>query len=436
MVRAYKSKWIIAADGQLYEDCTLVVEEGKIDRIVKSNELEPIKHTRDCKNAVITPGFVNLHNHLQYTDIYKKREKHFFYYIKKALIELKKHYFVGGIKKQSFLYKLSDLLSEYYCMDRQSKINSFRHGLELSLLSGTTCVAQLSRESKYFDILNELPIKTYLFFELFSDSSETSKTEFRAIQKKIEKLLLQKSENTFVGVAPHSVCSVHKRLFKILAKYCRKNNILMTTRLYESHNELDWLKYGFSDVDLINVFTGVNKFNPYIKGVSPAVYLNELGVLGKKLIVSYLNYADEDDLKMLNEHEVSFAYCPRVSKKLHNMSLSFDDALKYFPEKFGFGTNSLAFNDDLSLLNELRSVNKGQLDALKAIEYLTIIPAKILRLNNIIGSLEKGKDADFNIFMLDDNENYEAILNKEKPDFVYIKGQRLVENGKLVSNIK
>ena len=59
----------------------------------------------------------------------------------------------------------------------------------------------------------------------------------------------------------------------------------------------------------------------------------------------------------------------------------------------------------INLLNELRYVNKGQLNTLEAIEYLTCHPAKILRLDNIIGSLETGKDADFNVFLLKDNED-------------------------------
>ena len=64
------------------------------------------------------------------------------------------------------------------------------------------------------------------------------------------------------------------------------------------------------------------------------------------------------------------------------------------------------------------------------------IPAKILRLNNVIGTLEVGKDADFNIFNLNEGEDYNAVLNKEKPDFVYIKGSRVVENGNIRQKIK
>lgn len=432
--KSYSAKWIIAADGNLYEDCTMIVDEGKVQEIVKTSEfdLSKVKHNKDFGNSIITPGFINLHNHLQYTEVGKIKSKGFKYALKKMFMNFKKHYFVAGIKKDTFIYRLADLLSEYFCLGREEKIRSFKKGLELSLLSGTTCVAQLSKESKYFDVLNEIPVKTYLFFELFSDSPDSSKEEFRNIQKKIDKLLKQKSENTFVGVAPHSVCSVHKRLFKTLVKYCKKNNILMTVRIAESKDEMDWLKFGFSDVDILNSFTGNKKFEPNIQGVSPVVYLDELGAINKRLLATYGNYLTKEDLEILKEHSSSFVYCPRVSDNLHGRKLDLETVLKYFPKKFGFGTNSLAFNKDLSLLKEIKYVNNGELTALEAIQYLTKYPAKILRLDNIIGTLEEGKDADFNVFKLNDGEDYNAILNKERPDYVYIKGHKMVSKGELV----
>lgn len=437
MSKGYSSKWIIAADGNLYEDCTIIIDEGKVQQIIKTSELDlsSIKHHKDFGRAVITPGFINLHNHLQYTEIGKVKSKGFKSFIKRLFVNFKKHYFIAGINKTSFIFKLANLLSEYFCLDREEKIHSFKKGLELSLLNGTTCVAQLSRESKYFELLNEIPVKTYLFFELFSDSPDSSKEEFRTIQKKIDKLLKQKSENTFVGVAPHSVCSVHKRLFKILVKYCKKNNILMTIRLAESQDEMDWLKFGFSDVDVLNSFTGNKKFEPNIKGVSPVVYLDELGAINKRLLASYGNYLTKDDLEILKENSTSFVYCPRISDSLHGKKLDLDTVLRYFPKKFGFGTNSLAFNLDLSLLNEVKYVNNGQLSPIEVIEYLTKYPSKILRLDNIIGTLEEGKDADFNVFWLNEDETYNDVINKERPDYVYIKGHKMVSKGELVKKV-
>ncbi len=430
MAKAFKAKWIIPSDGNVYTDCALIVDEGKVVEIIKQDNLDESQYTnvKDFQNSVITPGFINLHNHLQYSYLEDRKKTDLKAKIKKLYTIFQKHYFLAGISKKSFIYRLANLLSEYFCMSRDEKIASFKKGIENSLLMGTTAVVQLSKESKYFEVLNEMPLKTYLFFELFSDSVEKSKDEFRNIQKKIEKLKKQKSDNTFIGVAPHSICCVHKRLFKILVKYCKKNNILMTIRLAESQEEMDWLKHGFSDVDLLNEFTGHKKMEPVFENYSPAKYLQELGVLSKQLIVSYGNFLSDSDLAILKENKVALAYCPRVSDNLHNKKLDFDKVLEYFSYRFGFGVNSLAFNKDLSLLNELRYVNNGQLNTLEAIKYLTIIPAKILRLNNITGSLEMDKDADFNVFELEENEQFDAILNKEKPRHVYIKGKRVVKN--------
>ena len=433
MAKAYKAKWIIPSDGNIYEDCALIVEDGKIQELIKQEALDETKYSyvRDFQNSVITPGFVNLHNHLQYTDLKSANKNTIKANLKKLYTSFKKSYFLAGISKKSFIYRLSNLLTDYFCMTRDEKIASFKKGIELSLLNGTTAVAQLSQESKYFDVLNETPLKTYLFFELFSDSTDTSKEEFRSIRKKIDKLKMQKTQNTFIGIAPHSVCCAHKRLLKILVKYCKKNNILMTIRLAESKEEMDWLAHGFSDVDLLNEFTNHKKFEPAEVGLSPVQYLERFNMLNKNLIISYGNYLSVSDLELLNTNKVSLAYCPRISDNLHNKKLNLNTAMEYFSNRFGFGSNSMSFNSDLSLLKELKYVNNGELDTIEAIKYLTIIPAKILKLNNIIGSLEIEKDADFNVFELKEGEDYNAILDKERPNHVYIKANRIVKDGKM-----
>ena len=433
MTKCYKSKWIISGDGNLFEDSVMVVEEGKIQGIYKESEFDKssYKHFRDYGNSVITPGFINLHNHLQYTDIKKVTPKGLKAILKRLFSKLKKKYYLGDVRKNSFVYKIGELLSEYFIMSRAEKQSSFASGMVQSVLAGTTTLVQLSKETKYFEILNKFPVKTYLFFELFSDSRESSKEEFRTIQKKIDKFLKNKSENTYIGLAPHSICSVHKRLFKILAKYCKKNNLLMTLRIGESQEEMDWLRHGFSDIDVLNAYTGLSKFEPYMKGISPVEYLLGLGVINKRLIASHCEFLSEDDLKLLCENNVSLAYCPRSNELVHGKTLSIETVMKYFKNNFGFGTNSLAFNNSLNLLDEVNAVNNGNLDTLEAIKYLTLVPAKILRIDNITGSLNTGKDADFCVFPLADGEDYNAVMNSKNPAFVYIKGKKIVECGEL-----
>ena len=49
----------------------------------------------------------------------------------------------------------------------------------------------------------------------------------------------------------------------------------------------------------------------------------------------------------------------------------------------------------------------------------------VLRLDNSIGSIEIGKDADFNVFKLADDEDYNALLHMEAPYSVYSKGRKI-----------
>ena len=55
----------------------------------------------------------------------------------------------------------------------------------------------------------------------------------------------------------------------------------------------------------------------------------------------------------------------------------------------------------------------------------------ILRIDNVTGSLNVGKDADFCVFPLADGEDFNAILKKQNPSQVYIKGKKIVEDGVL-----
>ena len=60
-----------------------------------------------------------------------------------------------------------------------------------------------------------------------------------------------------------------------------------------------------------------------------------------------------------------------------------------------------------------------------------LAPAKILRLDNTIGTIEVGKDADFNVFKLNDGEDYRDLIKKDMPYSTYSKGRKIVKRGEI-----
>ena len=63
---------------------------------------------------------------------------------------------------------------------------------------------------------------------------------------------------------------------------------------------------------------------------------------------------------------------------------------------------------------------------------ITINPARILHLDNRIGSLEKGKDADFLVFKLDGNQTYENLFDREMPEYVFSSGEVIAKHQNLL----
>ena len=434
-MRAYKAKWIITAEGEPLENHYLIVEDGKVIDVLPHEKVnfDDLVKVKDFGNAVITPGFVNLFTQLQYTDINKYRSKTIKSFIKRIFKNIIRKYIFAGIPQNSYVRGLARMYKEYFCWERTEKIRSFKHGLEKAMLSGTTCIAQVSKENKYFQILNNAPIKTYLFFELYADSRDAGKSEFRKISSKIEYFIKNKSDNMFIGVAPCSLSMVHKRLWKIISKYARKNNLLMLIRIAESQEEMDWLKHGFSDIDMLHMYLGMRKLNPYRQNISPVQYLKDLNVLSKKVLVANANYLSKDEFKELADTSVKFVYSPRYDDLNHGRKQEFKDVVDLFGENFGFGTESY-FNieEDHSLINEANYANKDNIvNCVDLIKHLTIYPAKILKLDSIVGSLSKGKHADFNVFNLNENESYCNILSKANPDMVYVNGHRIVQDQQL-----
>lgn len=432
-MKCYKSKWILTSADEVLQDMAIVVDEGKIVDIIPNSEVNfEEKYVKDLGNAVITPGFIDLFTQYQFTDIGLAKPQSFSNKLRKFFKTISLKYNFAGVSADNYSRKWATVLRDYFTLDRSEKVESFKHGVEESIKAGTTCFAQVSKEYKYFEVINKLPVKNYLFFEVFADSKDKSKKKFKELRAKVEELIWHKGENTHIGIMLHSISGVHKKLWQLFSKYCRKHNMLIMTRFAEAQDEIEWLEHGFSDIDLLHKFMGFRKITPYEKGVTPVQYLDNLKVLSNKIIAANANFASDAELEELARTGVKYVYQPYYSEEFCNKKLPLSTVLKYFSGNFGFSTQSFSKKKSFSLLQEAVEADREKLlDTAELIKYLTIYPAKILRLDNSIGSIEKGKDADFNVFKLFEGEDYNAILSQAAPFATYSKGRKLVKDGKV-----
>lgn len=424
MFEYYKAKYILSSGEKIYENAVLIVKDGNIFDITNNSEQtlnlfqHDNKHTKvvDFGNAVITSGFVNLHTHLQYTDL--------------------KPVFKEGQQPKNidFTGWIISLMKQYIFWSEAKKIKSFKKGLREAVLSGCTSIAQLSRENCFIDILNNLDLKSFVFLETFSNSEENSKKEILKLKEQIKN---NSSDNVTIGISPHSVYNVHKALWEEIAKYSAEENILVHTHLGESEDEINWLNNKASGIDKIHKLVGWNELKPYKTGLNPAEYLENMGILEllkENLTAAHCIQLDEKSIEKLLNFGVKIAHCPRSNILLHGKTFNINELPDSVLKNSGIGTDSKSSNYDLNILKEAKYLKDYTgLDFKKLVNMLTINSARILKIDHKTGSLEKDKDADFLVFKLAENENYQDILNKQNPDEVYIKGNLIAKNGKFIS---
>lgn len=137
-------------------------------------------------------------------------------------------------------------------------------------------------------------------------------------------------------------------------------------------------------------------------GLSPVAYLESIGVLRDNLVAAHVIRANNHDIELLKKHEVGVA---------HNMSSNIKSARSVAPVTemlkqgvdVGLGTDGPMSGNSLSLIDEFNQVAKlhklwtkdrTNMSAVEVIKMATIGGARVLNMENEIGSLEINKQAD------------------------------------------
>lgn len=144
--------------------------------------------------------------------------------------------------------------------------------------------------------------------------------------------------------------------------------------------------------------------------MTPTAALDAMGVLKGWTIAAHGVWLDDADLRIVKARGVGLAHCPSSNMKLASGIAPVVKILD-LGIAMGLGTDGVAgSNNDHDLMQEtdlaakLQKVSTGDpraLPAEQAFAMATILGARALKLDNMIGSLEKGKRADLIAIRLD-----------------------------------
>jgi 5-methylthioadenosine/S-adenosylhomocysteine deaminase len=144
-------------------------------------------------------------------------------------------------------------------------------------------------------------------------------------------------------------------------------------------------------------------------GHTPVGRLADLGVLGPTTVAIHGVHLTDEDIELLAQHEASVVHCPESQLKLAS---GFTPVPKLLEAgvKVGLGTDGAASNNDLNMFGEMGTAAKVHkviagdptvMPARQALSMATLEAARVLGLQDRLGSLEVGKRGDMIVLDLD-----------------------------------
>lgn len=188
-------------------------------------------------------------------------------------------------------------------------------------------------------------------------------------------------------------------------------------------------------------------------GCRPLERLKKIGLLGPNLIATHAVHMNPQEIEVLARHGCSVAHCPSSNLKLAS-GIAPITTMTQSGINIGLGTDGAASNNRLDILQEMRqaallakfdSNNAGSLPARQVLAMATINGARALGLDQRIGSLKPGKEADFcaiNLSELETQPCYDPIsqlvyaAGREHISHVWVAGKCCVTNKKLAYSLE
>lgn len=430
-MKIISAQYVLPISAEPIENGAVVIEEDKIISVGTLEETTgkfPSIEIENFGEAAILPGFVNAHSHLEITAM-------------RGYLDDVEHDFFA------WLMKLTKGRAEHLTEDDVKNAAIF--GALEGARAGVTCFGDIGRMGfAGLDALRKNNLRGIVFQETeFSPDDKTAEDDFEKLKNKFLALKENETDLVKIGISPHAPYSVGQKLFEKIAGYALAENIKISIHAAESAQEKNLLETGEG------FFAGVYKnygFQWSSPRCSPIEYLDKIGVLKAKPLLAHCINVSGSDIDLIEKSGSKIAHCPKSNAKFGHGIAPLE---KFLDAKIsvGFGSDSVASNNVCDILEESRFaaiLSRTQIDkkrflsAKEIIETATFGGAKSLGLENEIGTLEAGKQADLCVISLDNaaqmpvNDIYSALLfasNARDIRMTMVAGKEIFKNGKVFS---
>lgn len=406
------ARWIITVerDGEILENHAIAIKNGKIAAIVPAKDAAALEAStvHHLDRHVVMPGLINLHGHSAMTLLRGLGDD-------KALMDWLTNTIwpaEGKHVRDEFVFDGSLLAMGEMIRGGTTTIN------DMYFYHGAVARAGLAAGMRTFVGCSILEFPTN-YGNNADDYIEKAMAERREF--------LGEDKVTFT-LAPHAPYTVSDATFKKVVTLAEQEDLLIHCHIHETQDE---------------IASSLKEHHQ-----RPLARLKELGLLSPRLVAAHMVHLTDDEIELAARHGVSIAHNPASNMKLAS-GIAPVSKLLAAGVNVGIGTDGAASNNSLDMLADTRLAallaKVGTLDpttvpAATAIRMATLNGAKALNIDDKVGSVVAGKDADLialDLSALETAPVFDPISHvayaagREQVSHVWVGGQCLLQERSL-----
>lgn len=376
-MRKIAATYIFPGDKSPIKNGILVLnDDGSVEDIIDRGVAFKEEAGVEFYSGILVPGFVNAHCHLELSHLHEK-------------IEEKTG--IGG-----FIGKINQL--------RQHNAEEVEKAIRLAdkkmWAAGTAVVGDIANSAVTLQVKCKSKIHYHTFVESFGFHPSRAQKAFEYAGFVLNEF---QSKGAEASIVPHSPYSVSHLLFDKIKTKAKREKSILSIHNQESEGESEFYKTGRGSIArhlTANLGIDISHWNP--TGISSLQSVLNYFPKENQLLLVHNTFTTEADVDRLqeqrNQENTFWVLCPNSNLYIENKL----PPLHLFLQKnctICLGTDSLASNHSLSVLNEMITLQKAfpELRIEEILTWATINGARALRADKNFGTFEKGKKPGVNL---------------------------------------
>ena len=333
MTTIYSARWVVPVLAAPIENGAVAVEGQRIASVGPHAEIVeqfPSFKVEALGDAIIVPGLVNIHTHLELTAMrgyLEKEEPDFFAWLRKLTV------------------------ARLELMTPDDIRVSATWGACEAVRAGITCVGDASDSGMMSMMaLRDVGLRGVVYQESFGPDARLAQENFEKLKTKIQELRTIESELLRAGVSPHAPYTVCGPQLELIAEFASAEALPLMMHAAESAAEDQFLREGCGPFADGLARRAIEWKAP---GVSTIQYLKQVGVLDVQPLLAHCIRVDDQDIETLHDTGTKVAHCPKSNAKLGHGRAPFARFLET-GIAVGLGSDSVASNNTCDILEEAR----------------------------------------------------------------------------------